>query len=101
MNIEFLYFDECPHWTKALQNLQEVISEGNYHVILRIIRVDSYEKAREVNFQGSPSVKINGKDWEGSNNPPGLGCRLYRIQGKSTGVPSCEFIRQRLSRLAK
>ncbi len=77
--------------------MKEVLAEEKSDSDLAIIRVDSPEKANEINFQGSPSIKINGKDWEGRNDIPGLRCRLYMINGKLTGVPTREFIREKLS----
>jgi hypothetical protein len=96
MKIEFFYFEDCPSCGEALQNLKEVLTEENSGNNLRVIRIDSPEEAKKYNFQGSPSIKINGEDWEEKNDTPSLGCRLYMIDEKLTGIPSKEFIRKKL-----
>lgn len=98
MKIEFFYFEDCPSYKKALKNLREVLEEEKAGNELEIIRVDSPEEAKKYNFQGSPSVKINGKEWEEKNDIPRMQCRLYMIDGKLTGVPSKEFIREKIFR---
>jgi hypothetical protein len=96
MKIEFFYFEDCPSYKKALKNLKEVLGEEKEGTELEIIRINSPEEAKKYNFQGSPSVKIDGEDWEEKNDTPSLRCRLYMIDGKLTGVPSKEFIREKL-----
>jgi hypothetical protein len=96
MKIEFFYFEDCPSCGKALQNLKEVLAEENSDNDLKVIRIDSPEEEKKYNFQGSPSVKIDGKDWEEKNDIPSMQCRLYMIDGKLTGVPSKDFIQDKL-----
>ncbi|MEJ2048728.1 MAG: thioredoxin family protein [Calditrichota bacterium] len=96
MKIEFFYFEDCPSCGEALQNLKEVLAEKSFDNDLKVIRIDSPVEAKKYNFQGSPSVKIDGKDWEEKNDIPGMQCRLYTIDGKLTGVPPKEFIREKL-----
>jgi len=96
MKIEFFYFEDCPSYIKTLKNLKEVLDEEKGGNELKIIRINSPEEAKKYNFQGSPSIKINGEDWEDKNDIPGMQCRLYMIDGKLTGVPSKEFIRNKL-----
>ncbi len=98
MKIEFFYFEDCPSYKKALKNLKEVLVEKNGGKELEIIRINSPEEAKKYNFQGSPSINIDGKDWEEKNDIPRMQCRLYKIDGKLSGVPSKEFIREKLFR---
>lgn len=55
----------------------------------------------ELKFPGSPTLRINGEDIEigadGMDNYA-VGCRIYQEEGKPSGVPSKEMIRQALWR---
>ena len=101
IKIELLYFDGCPSYKKALENIKAVLKEKNLKAELILIRVESEEKARKVGFQGSPSVRINGKDLEGRDESYSFSCRLYRVNGKPSTSPSKETITARLERLMK
>lgn len=81
MKVEFYYFDGCPSYRQSLKNLREVLADENMDVDLELINVDSLEKAEEVGFQGSPSIKINGKDLDGRDGGFSYSCRIYRING--------------------
>ena len=56
-------------------------------------------QAAKVGFQGSPSIRVNGKDLDGRNEGHSYGCRIYQIGGKITPTPSKEFIREKLREL--
>ena len=62
--IEFLYFAGCPSYKNALAYLEEIISEEKIDADVELILVESPEDAQKVEFQGSPSIKINGIDLE-------------------------------------
>jgi len=64
---------------------------------LVLINVNSPQKAEQVGFQGSPSIRINGQDLEGRNDGSSYSCRLYRIDGKTMPIPTKEFIAGKLS----
>jgi hypothetical protein len=97
MRIEFLYFSEgCPSYKQALANLKAALRETHSRADLVLINVNSPEKAEQVGFQGSPSIRINGQDLEGRNQGSSYSCRLYRIDGKATPIPSKDFIEKKL-----
>jgi hypothetical protein len=97
LKVEFLYFKNCPSHKKALENLRAALRETDLKGDLILINVDSPEKAEQVGFQGSPSIRINGRDLEGRNEGANYSCRLYHINGKPAPIPSKEFIVERLS----
>ena len=97
MRVEFLYFKSCPSHKRALDNLKAALRELHAEADLVLINVDSEQKAQEVAFQGSPSIRVNGKDLEGSKERPNFSCRLYFVNGKPTTAPSKEFIMERLA----
>ena len=95
-NIQFLYFEGCPSHKPALAYLKEIIEDEKIDTNLEMVCVDSPEEAQKAGFQGSPSIKINGIDLEGKNDGFSFNCRLYNVDGKLTGTPSKEFIKQRI-----
>jgi len=99
MKIEFQYFEGCPNSQKTLSNLKEVIMElGVKENNLEIVEVPDLEKAQEVNFQGSPTILINGKDIYTDKKPDSYNytCRVYAIENERTGVLPIEFLRRRI-----
>lgn len=98
--IQFFYFEECPNYSKSLENLLEVISELNIDKNdLEIINIKDLESAKRYNFQGSPSIIVNGidiytekKKTEGVNYT----CRLYKFNNVVTGIIPKEFIKEKI-----
>ena len=97
VKIEFLYFPECPAYKQALANLKTVLRESRREADLSLIAVTSKQQAGKVGFLGSPSIRANGRDLDGSNAGHSYSCRLYRIGGKLKAVPTKEFIREKLN----
>src|SRR5215217_3156011 len=96
LKVEFLYFKSCPSHKQALENLKAALRESRANAELVIINVDTPEKGEKVGFQGSPSIRINGKDLEGRNEGANFSCRLYHSNGKTTTAPSKEYIMEKL-----
>jgi len=93
LKIEFLYFDGCPNYEKALQILREVLKEQQLHAEINMTKINTWEEAVEKQFLGSPSIRINGKDIEGiERDDYGMKCRIYVTEGRLTGVPAKEMI---------
>ncbi len=99
--IELLYFDGCPNHNVARTLLQEVLSEENVHVPITDVQVETPEAAVSQRFLGSPTVRLNGEDIDpaGDDGQYSLRCRVYRINGKLSGVPDKEMIRTALRRV--
>lgn len=97
MKIEFYYFDGCPSHEPAYENLKEVLIEKGIETEIETIKVKSQEDAERLNFQGSPSIRINGKDIEGKEERYSYSCRVFKIEGKLTGVPTKEFLSEKIS----
>ena len=99
--VEFLYFKSCPGHKQALVNLRTVLQESKINADLVLINVTSEAQAARVGFQGSPSIRVNGKDLDGRNEGHSYGCRIYQIDGKITATPSKEFIQEKLRELVR
>ena len=99
--IEFFYLDDCPHWERALVNLEEAMRlEGVNATVFKVL-VTSGEDARKKLFLGSPTIRIDGVDLDGlkaNRRPFILGCRIYKEGDRTAGWPSVDVIRRALQR---
>ena len=99
MEIEFLYFEGCPHHEPALQLLEKVMAKEGIIAPVKKIDVVSDSQAQEVKFAGSPSIRVNGRDIEpGGIAGQGFGrkCRIYSVAGVPRGMPPEQSIHQAL-----
>ena len=96
MNIEFLYFENCPGHIPTLSLLEQILLENDVTVSIDKIEVTSPELALQHRFLGSPSIRINGVDIEGleETSESGLKCRIS-LDTRS-GVPSKLVLRKAL-----
>jgi len=101
MKIELLYFAHCPSYKQALINIKAALKEKSLQANLVLIPVESEAKAQQVGFQGSPSVRINGKDIEGRDEGFSFSCRIYSAKGKPAVAPSKEAILAKIDSLMK
>ena len=85
LGIEVLVFDGCPHAEAAMLLAQAVAERLGPDITVERVDVDTTERAAEVGFLGSPSVRVNGADIEGREGTAGrLCCRTYE---DGAGVP--------------
>lgn len=100
VNIEFLWFADCPSHPDALRLLHEVLDELGVEANIDRIQVATDQEARELNFPGSPTIRINGVDVDpagAATLAPALTCRAYqRDDGRISPLPSREQIRDTL-----
>ena len=99
VKVEFLYFQSCPGHKQALANLKAALRESAISADLILINVTSPQQAEKVGFQGSPSIRVNGKDLDGRDDGSSYGCRVYQIGGKLTPTPPKDFIQARIQRI--
>jgi glutaredoxin len=93
VKVEVQYFHGCPNCEEMVDRVKEAISTLGNHVDFQEVIVETHEKAVEVNFRGSPTLLINGEDFEDMPQPkiPELVCRLY-----PKGLPEVESIRNKI-----
>ena len=93
VKLQFQYFEGCPNHEKLYKNLMEAISGLEDKIELEKILVEDDEPAKKVKFRGSPTLLINGEDFENLPAPeePTLACRFY-----PKGIPTTEVIRERI-----
>ena len=97
--IEFQFFDGCPNADDTLQNLREAMME--LHITtdhLKVTEIPDIESAKRVNFQGSPTILVNGKDIYTDEVPVGFSysCRIYMFNGEQAGCIPKEIIAAKL-----
>lgn len=101
IRITLQYFDGCPNWEATHQVLSELVAEG-WDTTVEKELIDSYEKARDRGFTGSPTVLVNGVDpFADDAAPPGLACRRYQTETGPAGSPSIRQLRRVIARPEK
>lgn len=89
MNLELLYFDDCPNWKVAAERLDDVAGGRGLTVDRRL--VTTQEEAEGVGFRGSPTILVNGEDpFAAGDEPVGLACRVYQTPDGPAGSPTTE-----------
>ena len=91
-NVEIQYFRGCPNSEEMIKRVRESVKgleDINYIETL----VETNEKANEVKFLGSPTLLIDGIDFEERTmeGNPSLNCRVYE-----NGLPSVFEIKQKI-----
>ncbi len=97
MRFELLYFDECPSWHQALENLRQALQVEGLDLEVSLVRVEGDHHARAVRFHGSPTIRLSGEDlFPEQPCEYGFGCRLYQTQEGLLGWPTVKMIRDQL-----
>jgi hypothetical protein len=102
--VEFLWWDGCPSWERALADLREAMGEAGLDPEdIEMTRIEAESYAERESFPGSPTIRIDGEDVEppGNDEPTGLACRVYRrADGRVSPLPDPENVRAALDRAA-
>ena len=89
--IEVQYFLGCPNSEKMIENVKSAITglKVNYTETL----VENLEIAAKIKFRGSPTLLINGRDYEDLPEPKyaSLSCRHY-----IHGLPTSDEIKNKI-----
>ena len=82
LEIEILVTEHCRHGPPAIEMTEEVMAAllpGETPVVRTVL---DREEAVALEFPGSPTIRVNGKDIEGPFiGPPALACRRYGTEG--------------------
>ncbi len=107
MRFVLLYFDGCPTWHQALENLRQALQAEELDMEVSLVRVEEDSHARAVRFQGSPTIRLSGEDLftraVGPEQPGeyGISCRMYQTEEGLMGWPTVKMVRDQLrSRIA-
>jgi hypothetical protein len=95
IEIEFLWFSDCPNRDAARDLLAEVLEARGLAVPIREIDATDPAIAERVRFPGSPTIRVNGTDiMPGFRNPGDYTprCRVYHTSAGLRGVPERAWI---------
>ena len=104
MKIDFLYFEDCPSHEQALERLRKVLGEEAVETEVAVTEVTTEEQALDLEFVGSPTIRIEGQDIDPPLQQPGyaLSCRTYHLEdGRISPLPSEEMIRRGIKSAAQ
>lgn len=93
--IELLYFDGCPSWQEAWNELGRALAATRAPATVRLVNVADLPEPQKAGFAGSPTLRIDGRDLEGYDGPPVLACRRYPAN-EGRGWPSHEQLQRAL-----
>jgi hypothetical protein len=98
--IELLWWEGCPSWPRALDELRAVVGEAGLDPdSIERVHVGSDADAERLGFVGSPTIRIDGEDIEppSDGDVVGLACRLYRLRdGLASPTPDPADVRDAL-----
>jgi len=94
IDIEILYFRDCPNYNKSVEQVKNALKELNISVPLKITEVTK-GNFQEYSFYGSPTILVNKRDIEGKVNKL-YGCRIYNYNNKNFGYPSKDMLISKL-----
>ena len=101
MTVELLWWDGCPSYSEALDQLSRILREEGVQTDVELVEVASDEQARRERFPGSPTIRINGVDIvrPEETEPYSLTCRVYRLRdGRVSPTPDPEDVREAVRR---
>jgi hypothetical protein len=95
MRIEVLYVPGCPNYEPTVGRVEKVLASESLAEHVHSVPVRTEAKAMSLQFPGSPTVRVNGRDVEPNTIiVPGLACRIYP---NGTGIPPEEIVRAAIS----
>jgi hypothetical protein len=99
MKVEFLWWEGCPSWPEALEDLKQAMAEqGLDPESVELRHIDTDEQAEQERFPGSPTIRVDGRDIVPAEGEPlGLACRVYRLRdGRPSPTPDPDDVRAAL-----
>ena len=98
--VEMLWWEGCPSWGRALEQLRAAMSEAGLDpAAIELREVPTEEQARRQRFVGSPTIRVDGRDVQPppDGEPLGLTCRVYRLRdGRISPTPDPSDLRDAL-----
>jgi len=97
MEINLFYFDGCPSWQEALENLKTALKAEGLEAGIHPVLVGDDAEAARLKFLGSPSIRVDGMDlWPEERKRFNLSCRVYPTPQGLKGAPTIEMLREKL-----
>lgn len=99
MKIEILFFEGCPNANDARVLVYSTVEELGIDASVELVLIHDQEEALSRRFLGSPSIRIDGRDFEFENEHPddyGMKCRMYKTETGMRGIPDRETLANKL-----
>ncbi len=92
MDVTLRYFDGCPNRRTAEARLRAALDRlGRPDTVITREQVASDEEAEALDFRGSPTILVDGRDpFASPGGPVGLACRVYATPQGLAGAPTVE-----------
>lgn len=95
VRIQVLHTPDCPHIELTVERVRGAVARLAPEAEMEVGTVATLEAARKLEFPGSPTVRVNGRDLEGGPvGSPRLECRDYG----GSGVPAVWLVEAALLR---
>jgi len=102
INIVILFIEGCPGFSSVTDNIKDIIDEEAVDTDITLMLIETLEDARRLQFTGSPTVRINGRDVDlnmKNIKDYGLRSRHYYVNGKKLNYPSKSMIRDAIKKV--
>lgn len=96
MKVEILYVSECPSHSAAVKLVKDVLAFQGVAADIHEVLIADEKMANELQFVGSPTIRINGRDVAGETEKPtmfAMSCRLYP-GSEQIGLPPVDLVRR-------
>ncbi len=95
ISLQIQYFDGCANSAEMIRGVMKAIRGMENEIDYQEILIETNEQAEKLKFRGSPTLLINGEDFEEMNEPEEvyINCRIYR-----NGLPAVEEIRSKIEK---
>jgi hypothetical protein len=103
-HVEILYFAGCPNHETTRALVERIAAQLRVEPDIQPVEVSDPEKAIELRFLGSPTVRVNGRDVEPGAEERGdfvFACRVYPGEHGFSGQPAEGWIRMALTEAAQ
>ena len=94
--LQIQHFNGCPNSAEMINRIKEAVNGIADEIEYQEVLIETNELAENVKFRGSPTLLIDGEDFERREEPraASLNCRYYQ-----NGLPSVEDINVKIRRL--
>lgn len=97
--LDILYLEDCPNYEGARALVQRLAAGLGIEPELHLVEVPDAHAATRLQFLGSPTVRVDGRDVEPGADQRSdyvLSCRVYRGERGLSGAPEERWVRDAL-----
>jgi hypothetical protein len=97
VRIEILARKDCDSRGMAIAVVERVVAETGVPAKIEVIDVKTISQAEKLQFVGSPTIRVDGRDVDRQPNghaDVSLEDRVYRTQRGLAGWPDAEWVRE-------